>query len=349
MNKTLSLEFSLNHFCRHKTSVDYPTILDINEVVGKAWKNFSDFKFGLGIGSYLRTSHHHDVLIVTNLEWTPILQSEFSLKSEFKYVDFEEIFYDFEFFVTLDPSLDLFIRLSKHYDYPKTTYMGLRFNSKGKAGEHIDRFLFRGGVFVSDKSHKVSAATRFDLSFFKTNNRQVLLSLGGDVPIKRGDGFFHTFHPDKIQYLIRVDYEKRIRQDLLFFLYGRYDVDMPVDVEHPFSSSMGFGLGLRNQTYFKKLDNNLRYEIFVGHNFTYTYDLGIRLGANTTKSGHHFGSDLELFFDSDELSGTWEIFGEFGQTVKFRPFLALEHHAFHDSQKSFLSFLFGIELINWFD
>ena len=40
VSEFLDFEFSLNHFCRHKTSIDYPRVLDINELLGRIWPAF---------------------------------------------------------------------------------------------------------------------------------------------------------------------------------------------------------------------------------------------------------------------------------------------------------------------
>ncbi len=341
------MEVLLQHFCRHKTSLDYPVVLDINELLARYWYLAGSLKLGFGGGTYLGTSNHYDNLLVLNVAWSRIFRSELSVTAEVKWVDFQELLYDFELAIGLDSSVDLVARLTRHYVYPPTTYFGLRFNSHDAAEEWIDQFRFRGGLLPDDETRKVFAALEFSLHFFEKPLSQLLLTLTGDIPIERGKAFLATFHPEEIKYRADAVYERRLRPDVYVFGYGRYDLHMPVDVAQRFDSSFGLGLGLKNQTYFKKLERSFRYIVFAGRNYSHSYDIGMAVGLNTTGKPVNIGGDLQMDFKSGEFHVLYEIFVEAGRTPKVRPFLAFEQIAAETRNKSFPRFLFGVELYAW--
>jgi len=341
------MEVLLQHFCRHKTSLDYPVVLDINELLARYWYLAGSLKFGLGGGTYLGTSNHYDNLLVLNVAWSRIFRSELSVTAEVKWVDFQELLYDFELAIGLDSSVDLVARLTRHYVYPPTTYFGLRFNSHEAAEEYVDQFRFRGGFLPDDETRKVFAALEFNLHFFKTPLSQLLVILNGDIPIERGNTFLGTFRPEEIKYGADFVYERRVGPDLYAFGYGRYDLHMPIDAPQRFDSSFGLGLGLKNQTYFKKLDRSFRYVVFAGRNYSHSYDIGMALGLNTTGKTVNLGGDLQLDFRPGEFHALYELFAEFGKMPKVRPFLAFEQIVGGAEEESFNRFLFGLELHAW--
>ncbi len=347
LSRQWQFTLDLNHFCRHTTSFDYPHVLDANELCAEFWVDLSLFRLGLGGGTFLGGNAGYQSLVILNMDWRRILDSEFSFTAETKWVDFKEAFYEFELSIALDPSVDILVRYTKHYFYPKATYLGLRFNSGGKAGEFIDKVLFRGGVFPGDETQKVFAENEFKLSFFQSSDKQVLLTLNGNIPIKRKDTFFGTFHPEEIKYLAALEYEKKIGSELLGVVYGRYSVHMPVDVDLQFDSRLGVGIGLKNQSHFEKLEKPVRFSVYAGHNFSHKYNTALRLGVNTVAQSTNFGLDIQ-----SELNPTWftnlaEAFIEFGKEVKFRPYIAFEWTEFLDSDQTRTRFLFGIDLISW--
>jgi hypothetical protein len=341
------MEVVLRHFCRHKTSRDYPEVLDINELMARVWYVSGGPRLGFGGGTYLGTSHHYDRLLVLSFAWPRILRSEFSAAAEVKWVDFKELFYEFELAVALDLSVDLVARFTRHYVYPSTTYFGLRFNSRDATEKHIDQFLFRAGFLPDDEARKVAAAIEFNLHFFKTPLTQLLLSLDGDIPIERGRSFLGPFRPEEIKYRVGLAYEKLLGPELYAFAYGRYDLHMPVDVAQRFDSSLGFGLGLKNQTYFKKLDRNFRYVVFAAQNYSHSYDLGMAVGFNTTGKPINVGGEVQMDFKPGELHALYELFAEVGSTPKIRPFIAFEQRTAQTEDKSFTRLLFGVELYAW--
>lgn len=341
------MEVVLRHFCRHKTSREYPEVLDINELLARYWYISKGLRLGIGGGTYLGISNHYDGLLVLNMAWPRIFGSEFSAAAEVKWVDFKELLYEFELAVALDPSVDLVARFTRHYVYPRTTYFGFRFNSRDSAEKHIDQFRFRGGFLPDDEARKVAAAIEFNLHFYKTPLTQLLLTMEGDIPIERSRSFLGPFRPEEIKYRAGLAYERLIGPELYAFVYGRYDLHMPVDIAQRFDSSLGFGLGLRNQTYFKKLDRNFRYIVFGGRNYSHNYDFGVALGFNTTGAPINVGGDIQADFIPGEFHAIYELFAEVGSAPKVRPFFAFEQRTAQSEDKSFTRFLLGIELYTW--
>jgi hypothetical protein len=276
-----------------------------------------------------------------------ILRSEFSAAAEVKWVDLKDLFYEFEIAAALSSSVDLVARHTRHYVYPKTTYFGLRFHSRGTEEEHIDQSRFRAGFLPDDEVRKISAAVEFNLHFYKTPLTQLLLTLDGDIPIERGKAFLGSFRPEEIRYRTGLVYEKLIGPDLYAFTYGRYDLLMPVDVAERFTSSFGLGLGLKNQTFFKKLDRNFRYSVFAGRNYGHGHDLGMAFGFNTTGRPVNIGGDLQMDFKPGEFHALYELFAELGSSTKIRPFLAFEQRTALTEDRSFSRLLFGVELYTW--
>jgi hypothetical protein len=341
------LEALLRHFCRHKTSRDYPDVLDINEVLVRFWQNAGSLRLGIGGGTYIGRSDGHDSLIIWNLAWPRIFGSEFSAAAEARWVDFREVLYDFELAVGLDSNVDLVGRFTRHYRYPPTTYFGLRFNSAEATERTIDRFRFRAAFLPDDETRKVAAAVEFSLHFFKTRRSQLLLTLNGDIPIERGKAFLASFRPEEVQYRTDIVYERRIGPALYAFGYGRYDLRMPVDSAQRFDSSWGLGLGIKNQTHFKKLDRNFRYVVFAGRNFSHGHDAGLAAGLNTTGKPVDIGADLQMEFRPGGFQALLELFAEAGGKNRFRPFLGFERTAARAQDGSFTRWLVGLDLMAW--
>jgi hypothetical protein len=347
LSQDWQMTIALNHFCRHTTSFEYPDVLDANELLAEFWFDLSLFRLGLGGGTYVGGNAGYNSLMILNVDWPRILDSQFSFSGEAKLADFKEAFYELELSIALDPSIDILARYTKHYYYQKATYIGLRFNSQGRTGEHIDKVQFRGDIFPGDENQKVSAENEFKMGFFRDPEKQVLLTLSANIPIKRKDTFWGTFHPEEMKYSANLEYEKKMGSEIYGVVYGRYAADLPADVDQPFVSSLGIGLGIRNQSHFKKLEKSIRYALYAGHNFSHTYDTGIWLGMNTTDKTLNLGADIQLEFNPDRFSNLGEVFVEFGKEVKFRPFLAFEWIEFRETDLNLTRFLFGITLTSW--
>ena len=348
ISSLFSLEASLDHFCRHKTLRDYPRILDINELVGKCWLQLPFGALGIGGGTYLGTSNFFTGMLSADLQWNQIFETEFSARSQIKWVDLNRLYYEFELGFALQPGLDFFARKTKHYEYPQTTYLGMRLHSQGDLGTHLEYFRFRGSIISADEAYKVKAQEEFKLNLYETERRRLLLSLGADIPIKSGEAFFSTFHPDDVSYCVQMDYELKLQTHLAAYMYGLYDLLMPADRADSFSSSLGVGVGVRNQPYFERLDRTFRFDFSVGQNFKNTFDMRVRLGMNTLGPSARFGSNFRIDFDPDATHALLEVFAEFGNQVRFRPFLAYEHmDLFHRPESSLNRISVGIEMLGW--
>jgi hypothetical protein len=341
------LTLGLNHFCRHTTSFYLPHVLDANELLAEFWFDLSLFKLGMGGGTFLGGNAGYSSLVILDVDWPHILDSEFSFAAEIKLTDFEEAFYEFELSIALDPSIDILARYTKHYFYQKATYLGLRFNSQGKAQDHTEKITFRGGIFPGDETQKVFAENEFKLGFFHSPEKHVLLTLNGNIPIKRKDTFLGTFHPDEIKYQALLEYVRKLGSELYGIVSGRYLVHMPADVALPFDSSLGVGLGLRNQPHFQKLDKPVRFAVYAGHNFSHKYDTLIRFGVNTLSRPIDFGVDLQAEFNPERFTSLSEVFCEFGKDVSFRPYIAFEWTELFDTRYIRTRILFGINLTSW--
>lgn len=346
---SLTLEASLNHFCRHITSRAYPIIFDANEVLGRLWYRTNEMKLGFGAGFYVGGHEWYDNLFVFNYKYPTIFKSEFGLDVEFKLINFTKVLHDLEFFISLNPNLELFVRNTRHYEYDNTTYLGMRFKSGGKADKIIRKLALHTGFFPSDERHKMQSRMAIDLEFFKTQDRRLQVSMIGEIPILNDKRFFGVFRPETIQYPLSIQYERKINHDLFAVGYCLYDVIMPVDVNQTFKSNLGFGVGLRNQPFFDKLDRTLRFDLFVGPNFTRSYDLGINLGLNTVRESLNFGADAKTEINADTFTGSLTVFGEFGGGVKIRIFLREDiTNYFTEDRAVENAWQFGISLFSWF-
>lgn len=347
---TFDLEVSLNHFCRHITSRTYPIIFDANEVLGKLWYLTNTMKLGFGGGFYIGGHEWYDNLFVFNYKYPHILRTEFSIDAELKWVNFTKILHDLEFTISLSENLDLFLRNTRHYEYKNTTYLGMRFKSGGQVNDSIRKLELQLGVFPSYDRHKMESTLTVDLEFFKAQDRRLQLSLISRIPVLRDDTFFHTFRPETIEYPLSLQYERRVNNDLLAYGYCLYDVTMPVDADLPFTSSLGVGVGLRNQLFFEKLNRTVRFDIFGGPNFTSSYDLGAKIGINTVQKALNFGVNTEARINADIFEGSLTVFGEFGRAVKIRIFLAgVTTKYSSDDSPAENRWQFGISLFSWFN
>lgn len=348
ISPTISLDTAVNHFCRHLTSRDYPRVLDINELTARLWLHLPALEIAVGGGGYLGTSDRHTSLITGDLRWPRIFRTEFSAQGQVKWVDLKEILYEFELGFSLDSSVDLFARYTRAYRYADTAYLGTRFHARGKIGERIDHFRLRGSVINMDDARKVRVHHEFKLNLFQTPRRRLRLNLASDIPLKRGGSFFGTFHPDDVSYQVGLDYEVKLRPDALAYIYGMYDMRMPVDRAEPFSSGLGLGVGLRNQPFFQRLDRPFRYDFYVGQNFQRTFDMGVHLGINTLDGPVRWGGNVQIDFDPETVYGLIELFVELGTEVCMRPFVAFQRLDFpHLKDTTRSRVLIGVDFLTW--
>jgi hypothetical protein len=155
-----------------------------------------------------------------------------------------------------------------------------------------------------------------------------LADLEFDAPVLTGDGFFAQFWPDRMIYRVRAEYEKAIGDGLFAAWYARYDVDMPVDRAVAFLASLSTGAAVRNQPDFERLDKALRFEAWAGLDFKYDYDVGLKVGINTTARGTreapgalNAGAELRWQANGMREAAELKIFGEFAGAVVVRPFV----------------------------
>jgi hypothetical protein len=348
--ENLFLEASLNHMCRHISSVDYSKVLDLNELIGKVWLNHKNYRLGLGMGTYIGGSASSKGLVLLNFEFPKILNSEFSLVGEVKIVDFEEILHEVELAAGLSEGVDLFIRNTRHYEYENTTYLGIRFKSDGKAESLVEQLRFRWGYYPFDDTYKAFASKEIKLEFFKTSRRRVLFSFQGMIPILESKGLFiGQFKPERLRYPLSMEYEKKAGDELFVYGYWRYEVLMPIDVAEEFSSNLGAGMGIRNQPNFHRLSKKLRFEFFGGYNFGHNYDIGGAAGINTLKKGFNLGAEFHFRVNPDQLKIDIDLFCEMGREVKIRPLVRLERRYYFDLEdQPGNRILFGIQFFSWF-
>jgi len=348
ISRLFFVDAGIHHLCRHKTSMDYPVILDINEVFARLWFKGESVHLGFGAGSFLGTSSGYDNIMVFNMGFPNLFGSEFSGKTEVKFIDMKEILYDLELDCALSPSLDLFLRYSRHYQYSKTAYMGIRVKAEQNGKSHIDKLKFKAGIYPFTNKYKIDGSHEFKLSFIESQKSRVLVIMEGRIPVLWGEGFIGPYRPEEINYPLSLQYEKRVGHALFAAGYFRYTISMPMDINERFSSDLGAGLALRNQRDFDELKKRLRFEIFAGENFSHDLDAGARAGWNSVGKDLNFGSDFEVVWNPVEWIGSAEIFIEFGSDVKIRPYIGFWRIMNTDAgNAAFNRFLFGIELIQW--
>jgi hypothetical protein len=342
------LEASLNHISRHKTSVSYPRIADANEALFRFWFKPPGLSLGLGFGGYLRGRISYDHLTVLNAHVPRLFGTEFSLAAELKIAGFEEIFYEFEFSAALSEALELFLRATRHYDYPPTTYLGLRVKTDETDGLLLRHLRFRGDVLPSDTVYKLFSALDVRLELSRTSTRRFLLDVRAEVPVFRDESFIGKFPPEWIHYPLELEYEKTSALGLRWYAYCLYDIVMPLDRERGFEASLGLGIGLRNQPHFDRLLHSFRYELAGGLNFEHDFDVRLKVGVNTTARPADLGADLIFTASSANLFGRIRLFADFGAEIRVRPFFGLEKAFwFKDSESSPIRWWVGLEFIRW--
>jgi len=342
------LEASFNHISRHKTSVSYPRIIHANEALFRFWYKSPGLSLGLGFGGYLFGRISYDNLTVLNAHFPRLFGTEFSLAAEAKIAAFEEIFYEIEFSAALSEALELFIRATRHYDYPPTTYLGLRVKTDESDGPLLQHLRFRGDVLPSDTVYKLFSALDVRVELSRTSARRFLLDVRAEVPIFRDESFIGKFPPEWIHYPLELEYEKTNSLGLRWYAYCLYDIVMPLDRESDFEASLGLGVGLRNQSHFDRLQHPFRYDLAGGLNFNHDFDVRLKVGVNTTARPADVGADLVLTASSANLFGRLRLFADFGGAIRVRPFFGLEKaFGFKDSESFPIRWWVGLEFIRW--
>lgn len=346
---SLDIEAGLHHISRHISSTDYPRITDANEALVRLWRRGPGFRLGAGFGGYVWGRVDYSALAVFNFSAPRLFGSEFSLTTEVKIAGFRDVFYDLEISAALTESADLFLRGTRHYDYPATVYFGLRLKSDREDAPLIEHIRFRADILALDSSYKLFAWQNVRLELLRRPGRRLTLNAETYVPVFRGDAFFGKFPPEWIQHPFRLEYEKPLAGGVRGFVYGAYDILMPLDRDEEFRGSLGLGLGLRSQPQFDRLIRPLRFEMTGGLNFDHDYDAGVKLGINTVGRPTEIGIDLEARMAANQILARARAFAEFGGPVSVRVFIGLG--LFSSSPNGPVAatrYWFGLEFFRWF-
>jgi len=346
---SFDIEAGLHHISRHISSTDYPRITDANEGLVRLWRRGRGFRLGAGFGGYVWGRVDYSGLAVLNLIAPRLFGSEFSLSAEVKLAGFREVFYDLEISAAMTSAADLFVRGTRHYDYPPTAYFGLRLKSDREDAPLIEHLRFRGDILALDSNYKLFAWQNVRLALLRRADRRLILNAETYVPVFRGDAFFGKFPPEWIQHPFRLEYEKPLAGGARGFVYGAYDILMPLDRDEEFRGNLGLGLGLRNQLDFDRLTQSLRFEAAAGLNFDYDYDARFKLGVNTVGRPTDIGIDLEVLMSPDRILGRVRAFAEFGGPTAVRLFIGLgKSSASRNGSFLMTRFWVGLEFFRWF-
>ncbi len=249
---------------------------------------------------------------------------ELSLETEWKLVNFRDIYYEAALSIALTRGTDLFIRATHHYAYPATAYIGLRFRSAGAIERIMDKFELETGVYPYFDAHKLLVRGGYRLEFLQARDRRFFVDVDFRTPILSGSGFLGQFWPDHMLYDIAAQYERTLPGGLYGGLFARYFLDMPVDKALRFRSGLSAGLALRNQTDFNRLDKPLRFDLAAGYDFVFAYDVRIRLGAQVKPKGFvPLGADFRLDANAERQTAEFKVFASLGKDFEARPFVGI--------------------------
>jgi len=334
ISDAVSFEASLNHFCRHVTSTYNPVILDLNELVGRVWVREGQLTMGLGFGPYVGGNPGFDELMVVNFNLARFIFPELSLESELKWVNFEKLYYDARLAIGLAKGVEIFLRAARPYDYPPTTYIGARLGSAESPAHVVDTFDVEAGYYPYYDEHKLLVLGGFRLRLLDEPGRRFFADVDFRTPILAGTSLFAESWPDRMLYAVSGQYEKSLPGGLFGAWYARYDVDMPVDKPIRFRSSLATGLFLRNQKDFNRLEKSLRFEAAAGYDFTFDFDLRLRLGAQIRPRGFiPIGAEFRVDANSERQTVEFKAFAAFGKVIEVRPFVGVRKVTYYAGPK----------------
>jgi hypothetical protein len=349
-----SAEASLNHFCRHQTSLFSPSILNLNELTGRIWVRQGNFRAGIGLGTYIGGSPGYDRLAVFNLSGTGFLIPELYFSGEIKWVNFSEVLYEAELAIALSPGAELILAELKSYRLPPATHLGVRFGSEGERSRFLDGFDLAVSAYPFFDAYKLIVDGAFRLAFLRETSRRFFFDIAFHSPVLTGSGFWGQFWPDRMMYAVSAEYERPVGR-LLAALYGRYFADMPVDKAVAFRASAATGVALRNQPDFNRLDLPLRFDIRAGFDLKFKYDFGLKLGVNTLGgAGWKAGLEARLEANDERRAAEARVFLDFGRDISIRPFVGIRRVTLlagdSTSNGAFRRILIaGISFYKWFD
>lgn len=331
LGRDFSLEISVNHLCRHALSLPGSFVLSVNEAIGRFWWASGGARLGFGLGTYFNTSRvifdgesgGHG-LAVADLAWDGILGSPLSLWAELKLSDFQTLLPDVELRARLGWGAFLFVRNVTTYGLPNMTYFGLGFSTRPGERTSLAFVGSEATVLPWDETHKLAVDQEVQFDLARTVDNRFVFSAGADVPVLRGLKFIGLFRPERMKYPFSLEYERRLGEGTFLFGYGSYEVNVPVDVAHKFSTSLGLGLGLRNQRVFKVLSRPFRYEVSAGLNSPHDYDVRAFLGLNTVGRKPDIGLEASARLNADARQASALAFAEFGNQVRVRVFAGVD-------------------------
>ena len=279
-----------------------------------------------------------------------IFGTEISFRGQFRLVDCEQLLHEVEIFFNLDESTDLFIRNTRYYESENRTYIGIRARSEGKVQRYIDSLKLLTGFFPYYRKHKLLVCGQFRFVFFKTPSRRVNVSVNFIAPILRDSKLFGDFFPDEMVYPVALTYERKINESLFIGWYGRYYLNLPLDKEQEFDSSLGTGVMLRNQRDFDRINKKTRFEVAFGYNFKHHVEVDAKLGVTLVKKKlFKLGSNLEFSRNKEKSFIDIKLFADDGEHVTLRPFIGYSWIKYHRLQRpSEGKFILGIGLYRWF-
>jgi hypothetical protein len=324
LSESVSFEARFAHFCRHLTSVFNPDVLDLNELVGRLWVRERGLALGLGFGPFVGGTPGFSELMVVDFNLSGVILPELSLESELKWVNFGNFYYDAGLAVGLATGAAVFLRVSRHYDYPTTTYIGVRLGSAESGGRVIDSFDVETGYYPYYGRNKLLVLGGLRLRFLEKAGRRFFVDVDFRTPLLHGTSLFAQFWPDRMLYAIGAQYERSLAGSLFGAWYARYDVDVPVDKPIRFRSSLATGFVLRNQSDFNRLDKRVRFEVAAGYDFTFDYDVRLRLGAQTRpRRLFPLGAEFRVDANSERRTVEFKAFASFGKAIEVRPFVGV--------------------------
>jgi len=318
----LTLELRLNHFCRHETLRDTLYVWNLNEVLGRVVLHAGNFTLALGGGGYTGGSEGYRQLATAGGEWRGAFFAELSLFVELKLVNFARLYYEAGFVLALNRNIGIFFRNTRHYEFPNTSYLGLRYRSGDGDSALLDTMKVLTGVSPFDRRFKLEVEGEFKMEFFRNELRRVALGVAFQTPILNGDGFFSQFWPARMNYVLGLDYEKKLNPRLFAAWVAWYRLAQPVDRDRPFTASLFTGLALRNQPDFDVLGQDVRYEVAAGYNFKRGLEFDGRLGLGIWKRNSlSLFSEMKGQIDGKRISLDLRLLASSGGRVEFRPYL----------------------------
>jgi len=324
VSETVSVEVGINHLCRHLTSIFNPEVLNLNELIGRVRVRERGLTLGLGFGPFVGGSPGFREVVVVGFALSGVALPELSLESELKWVDFERLYYQAGVAVGLANGVEVFMRAAREYAFPPAAYLGVRFRSEESVSRPVDSLDVETGYYPYYEKHKILVLGGFRLRLLEEPRRRFFVDVDFRTPLLSGTSLFAQSWPDRMLYDIEAQYEKPMTGGLFAAWYVRYGVDMPIDKPLRFRSSLSTGLTLRNQRDFNRLEKSLRFEIAGGYDFTFDYDLRIRLGAQV-RPRRLFPMGTEFRVDASSALRTVEfkVFAALGNDIEVRPFVGI--------------------------